>query len=123
MPLKVILVLQLLPIIYGVEEDASLGDHCWILVVNILRNHQYGIHVVLNAVMFQIFENTLPRESIACNIMLCFVVAGENSADVPGRDFRLEGTNYFATSFLMQNGIVTLLMFSKYDFDFVNIIC
>jgi hypothetical protein len=47
--------------------------------------------------------------------MLCFVVAGENSADVPSSDFRLEGTNYFATSFLTQNGIVTLLIFLKYN--------
>jgi hypothetical protein len=55
--------------------------------------------------------------------MLCFVIAGENSADIPGRDFRLEGMNYFAMSFLTQNGIVTLLMFSRNNFDFVNIIC
>ncbi len=91
--------------------------------MNTLRNHQDGIHVVLNTITFLILENTLPRESIACNIMLCYVVAGQNPADITGRDLRLEGTNHFATSFLAQDGVVTSVLFSKDDFDFVYLIC
>jgi hypothetical protein len=61
---------------------------------------------------FDVLQSGLPRKGISSDIVFCNVSAGEDLAEIAGRNLRFKGLDNFVSSFLSCDGVVATIILS-----------
>jgi hypothetical protein len=72
-----------------------------------------GQHIILNDVSLDSFQDSLGGKSIACHIIIAFIIGRENSTDLAGMDFWLDGLDYLLASLLTSNWSIPAIVLEK----------
>ncbi len=72
-----------------------------------------GQHIILNDVLLDLFQDSLGGKSIACHIVIAFIIGRENSTDLVGMDFWLDGLDYLLASLLTSNWSIPAIVLEK----------